>query len=92
VETGDVIIGKRMQTSQLGNDRKKASITVDHSTILSASEPMRVSKVYLTTNSPRDPESRGGQRRRAPRARQAPRLARARDRRQVLFASRPEGR
>ena len=50
VVTGDVIVGKRMQTSQLGNDKKKRSIQVDHSTILSASEPMRVGDIYLTLN------------------------------------------
>ena len=50
VTTGDVIISKRMQTSQLGTDRKKHIIQVDHSTILSASEPMRVGNVYLSSN------------------------------------------
>jgi len=50
VENGDVIIGKHMLTSQLGADRKKRTIQVDHSHILSASEPMRVKRVVLTTN------------------------------------------
>ena len=50
MQSGDVIIGKRMQTTQLGNDRRKLNIVVDHSTILSTSENLRVRKVYITTN------------------------------------------
>lgn len=50
MQSGDVIIGKRMQTTQLGNDRRKLNIAVDHSTILSTSENLRVRKVYITTN------------------------------------------
>jgi DNA-directed RNA polymerase II subunit RPB2 len=52
VTNSDVIIAKRMTTSALGADRKKKKIpvTVDHSTVLSASEPMRVNQVYLTSN------------------------------------------
>jgi DNA-directed RNA polymerase II subunit RPB2 len=50
VENGDVIIGKRMAASQLGSDRKKKTIVVDHSTILKSSEPMRVRRVFLSSN------------------------------------------
>jgi DNA-directed RNA polymerase II subunit RPB2 len=50
VLSGDVIIGKKMQTSQLGTDKKKRIIQVDHSSILSSSEPMNVARVHLTTN------------------------------------------
>lgn len=50
MNNGDVVIGKRMQTSQLGNDKKKRSMLVDHSTILCTSEPMHVTDVYLSTN------------------------------------------
>lgn len=50
MENGDVIVGKRMQTFQLGADRKKRVVQVDHSSILSASETMRVNKIVLTTN------------------------------------------
>ena len=52
VYAGDVIIGKRMQTSQLGTDKKKRSIQVDHSTILGASEPMRVTRILLSRACP----------------------------------------
>ena len=47
---GDVVIGKRMQTTQLGNDKKKRSTLVDHSSILCTAEPMHVADVYLSTN------------------------------------------
>lgn len=50
VENGDVIIGKRMAASQLGSDKKKKSIVVDHSTVLKSSEPMRVRKIFLSSN------------------------------------------
>jgi len=50
VENGDVIIGKRMAASQLGSDKKKKSIVVDHSTVLKSSEGMRVRKVFLSSN------------------------------------------
>jgi DNA-directed RNA polymerase II subunit RPB2 len=52
VLNSDVIIAKRMTTSTLGSDRKKKkdSVTVDHSTVLAASEPMRVNRAYLTSN------------------------------------------
>lgn len=51
VQNGDVIISKCMMASQLGTDRKKRkTIAVDHSTVLCATEPMRVGRAYLTTN------------------------------------------
>lgn len=50
MNNGDVVIGKRMQTSQLGNDKKKKSALVDHSTILCTAEAMQVSDVYISTN------------------------------------------
>ena len=50
MHSGDVIIGKKMQTTQLGTDKKKRTIMVDHSTILMAAEPMNVARVLLTTN------------------------------------------
>jgi len=50
VTTGDVIISKRMAASQLGVDRKKKTIQIDHSTVLKSSEPMRVRKVYVSSN------------------------------------------
>jgi DNA-directed RNA polymerase II subunit RPB2 len=52
VGNSDVIIAKRMTTSALGSDRKKKKepVTVDHSTVLAASEAMRVNRAYLTTN------------------------------------------
>ena len=50
VNHGDVIISKRMAGSQLGADRKKKTIQVDHSTVLKSSEPMRVRKVYVSSN------------------------------------------
>lgn len=50
VDHGDVIISKRMAASQLGSDRKKKTIQVDHSTVLKSSEPMRVRKVYVSSN------------------------------------------
>jgi len=50
VNHGDVIISKRMAASQLGSDRKKKTIQVDHSTVLKSSEPMRVRKVYVSSN------------------------------------------
>ena len=50
MNNGDVVIGKRMQTSQLGNDKKKRSTLIDHSTILCTAEPMHVTDVYLSTN------------------------------------------
>ena len=50
VRNGDVIIGKRMAASQLGEDRKKKTIVVDHSTILKSSEDMRVRRVFLSSN------------------------------------------
>jgi DNA-directed RNA polymerase II subunit RPB2 len=52
VGNSDVIVSKKMNTLALGADRKKKKepVVVDHSTVLSASEPMRVSKAYLTTN------------------------------------------
>lgn len=48
----DVIIAKRMMTNALGADRKKKKVPVviDHSTVLSASEPMRVTQIYRTCN------------------------------------------
>ena len=50
VNNGDVIISKRMAASQLGSDRKKKTIQVDHSSVLKSSEPMRVRKVYVSSN------------------------------------------
>lgn len=50
VESGDVIISKRMAASQLGSDRKKKTLQVDHSTVLKSAEPMRVRKVYVSSN------------------------------------------
>lgn len=52
VTSSDVIIAKRMTTNALGTDRKKKKVPVviDHSTVLSASEPMRVTCVYKTSN------------------------------------------
>ena len=52
VSNSDIIVSKKMNTSALGSDRKKKkeAVVVDHSTVLSASEPMRVTKAYLTTN------------------------------------------
>ena len=50
MNNGDVIISKRMAASQLGSDRKKKTIQVDHSTVLRSSEPMRVRKVYVSCN------------------------------------------
>lgn len=50
VDNGDVIISKRMIASQLGADRKKKLIQVDHSTVLRSSEPMRVRRVHVSSN------------------------------------------
>jgi DNA-directed RNA polymerase II subunit RPB2 len=50
VDSGDVIISKRMAAAQLGADRKKKTVQVDHSTVLKSAEPMRVRKVYLSSN------------------------------------------
>ena len=50
VDNGDVIISKRMIASQLGTDRKKKMIQVDHSSVLRSSEPMRVRRVFITSN------------------------------------------
>lgn len=50
VNNGDVIIGKRMAASQLGADRKKKTVQVDHSTVLKSSEAMRVRKIYVSSN------------------------------------------
>jgi DNA-directed RNA polymerase II subunit RPB2 len=51
VTNGDIIISKCMTASQLGTDRKKRkTIVVDHSTVLCATEPMRVGRAYMTTN------------------------------------------
>ena len=50
MENSDVIISKRMNTSQFGVDKKKKVVSVDHSTILSSSEAMIVDRVYSTTN------------------------------------------
>jgi DNA-directed RNA polymerase II subunit RPB2 len=50
MENGDVLVGKYMSTSQLGSDRKKRSVQVDHSSILACSETMHVDRIYLTTN------------------------------------------
>lgn len=51
VENGDIIISKCMTASQLGTDRKrKKNVDVDHSTALYSTEPMRVTRAYLTTN------------------------------------------
>ena len=50
VENGDVIIGKRMAASQLGNDRKKKTVQIDHSTILKTTEDMRVRRAYISSN------------------------------------------
>lgn len=50
LSSGDVIIGKSMRTSQIGSDRKKRTTLVDHSTVLSASEPMTVGVIYVSTN------------------------------------------
>ena len=50
VNSGDVIICKRLVATQLGVDKKKRASVVDHSTVLAASEPMRVDAVFFTTN------------------------------------------
>ena len=50
MENGDILIGKRMHTTQIGNDKKKKTVQIDHSTILPANENMRVDKIILTTN------------------------------------------
>ena len=61
LENGDVIIGKKMQTSQLGSDRKKRPIQVDHSSILACSEKMRVENVVMTTKMRRVNQDDSGQ-------------------------------
>ena len=50
INSNDVIIAKKMITSQVTAERKKTPITVDHSTVLTSSEPMRVNKVYMSQN------------------------------------------
>ena len=50
VQHGDVIICKRLMASQLGVDKKKRASIVDHSTVLTCSEQMRVDAVFMTTN------------------------------------------
>jgi len=50
VENGDVIIGKRMAASQLGGDRKKKPVQIDHSTILKTTDDMRVRRAYISSN------------------------------------------
>jgi DNA-directed RNA polymerase II subunit RPB2 len=51
VDNNDVIIGKHMSASQLGVDKKKKkSSKIDHSTILKSSEPMRVRRVFVSSN------------------------------------------
>jgi DNA-directed RNA polymerase II subunit RPB2 len=51
MSAGDVIIGKSMRTSQfLGKKPTKKINLVDHSTVLTASEPMRVGVIYASTN------------------------------------------
>jgi DNA-directed RNA polymerase II subunit RPB2 len=50
LDNGDVIISKKMTTSMLGQDKKKKTLVVDHSTMMRCSEPMTVDKVILTSN------------------------------------------
>ena len=44
----DVVMAKKMTTSMLGHDKKKKSMTVDHSTVLRSSEAMVVDRVIVT--------------------------------------------
>ena len=51
MESADVVICKRLTASQLGGDRKgKRGNVVDHSTVLTTSETMRVDAAFMTTN------------------------------------------
>jgi DNA-directed RNA polymerase II subunit RPB2 len=50
LKNNDVVIAKRMVTSQIGPDKKKAPVVVDHSTVLTSGEDMRVNKVYMSQN------------------------------------------
>lgn len=49
VENSDIIICKRMSVTALGADKRSKTL-VDHSTILSACEAMRVHTVFMTSN------------------------------------------
>ena len=44
----DVVISKRMTTSLLGQDKKKKTLVVDHSTVVRLSEDMVVDRVFYT--------------------------------------------
>ena len=50
LHTNDVVIAKKMITSQVGADKKKTAVVVDHSTVLGTGESMRVNKVYASQN------------------------------------------
>ena len=50
LHANDVVISKKMTTSQVGSDKKKQPVVVDHSTVLTTGESMRVNKVYLSQN------------------------------------------